>query len=356
MRSLVVLALLLLGVAAIEPEEAPVEAPAKVPAEVPAEPADPPPHASDAWTDATRVRDVVAALGGPAAPTPDPEAVARGREIVETGVTTGPDGERTKRQSREFVCVDCHVLVPEEPVLGVFDPEARLRHAVANDLPFLPGTTLYGIAERRAWFNGDWHARYGELVEPARDDLRAATDLCWRECSQGRPPADWELDAVVAYMTELALTVGDLPTGAPSLEELQAAARSADPAPMLERLQAVAAPSPATFGQPPRRHGRRGGYEGLTGDPEAGAEIYARSCLHCHKKGGPGHYRLAEKKGKYRELLMNMPRKDHESFYEVARHGTKPHDGAYMPQYTLERLSDQQIEDLRAYLEEAVRR
>ena len=39
--------------------------------------------------------------------------------------------------------------------------------------------------------------------------------------------------------------------------------------------------------------------------------------------------------------------------YEVIRHGTYDVLGhqEYMPQYTLEKLSDQQIEDLRAYIE-----
>lgn len=82
--------------------------------------------------------------------------------------------------------------------------------------------------------------------------------------------------------------------------------------------------------------------------------MYAGSCEQCYRKGGPGHYRLAEKRFKYRELFLNMPRKDHESFYEVTRLGTKLHDGAYMPQYSQERMSRQQVEDLRVYLEDAV--
>ena len=80
--------------------------------------------------------------------------------------------------------------------------------------------------------------------------------------------------------------------------------------------------------------------------------MYRRSCLHCHDKGGPGTHRYNDKKGSWRRLYGAMGRRDHESFYEVTRTGTKPHAGAYMPQYSLERLSDQQIEDLRAYFEE----
>jgi mono/diheme cytochrome c family protein len=41
------------------------------------------------------------------------------------------------------------------------------------------------------------------------------------------------------------------------------------------------------------------------------------------------------------------------SMYQVIRYGTPPKSGkrAYMPQYTSEKMSDQQVADLRAYIE-----
>jgi mono/diheme cytochrome c family protein len=317
------------------------------------------PGPGDDWSPETFVRTVLVALGEPGVTlvVPDSDSARRGREIVETGRTVGPDGSETSLQSREFVCTHCHVTSPEDSTLGDFDPDARLARAIAEDLPLLPGTTLYGVVDRGAWFNGDWALRYGELVEPARRDLRAATELCWVECSQGRAPEPWELDAVLAHLDQLSLRLRDLGSEAPTLEELQAAARSGDSEVVRRRLvEGSSGGSPATFGVPPKKHGRKGGYPGLVGDAARGGEVYARGCLHCHAKGGPGRHRLAETKMKYRELLMNMPRREHESFYEVIRLGTKPHDGAYMPQFTMERMSDQQIEDLRAYLEASVRR
>ena len=43
---------------------------------------------------------------------------------------------------------------------------------------------------------------------------------------------------------------------------------------------------------------------------------------------------------------------DQRSIYHVNRYGTKPMGGkkAYMPHYTLEKMSNQQLEDLRAYI------
>ena len=41
------------------------------------------------------------------------------------------------------------------------------------------------------------------------------------------------------------------------------------------------------------------------------------------------------------------------SIYQVIRYGTPPKGGkeAYMPQYTAEKMSDQQMADLRAFIE-----
>ena len=112
--------------------------------------------------------------------------------------------------------------------------------------------------------------------------------------------------------------------------------------------------SPATFVEPPESHGKDDEGYPETGDPARGEQIYMRSCLHCHGKGGPTNYPLADKRSRYRELVCNMGRHSEWSFYEAIRHGTKPAfcPKVYMPHYTAERMSNQQIEDLRAWIEQ----
>ncbi len=313
----------------------------------------------ESWSDDTPVFTILSALGMPA---PDhvvdstPEAVKAGEDLVLLGRTVGPDGKRTAMQSRGFRCGDCHNLVREDADLTAADPDARLDYAVANDLPFLMGTTLYGIVDRVSWFNDDYAKKYGDLVKPANQSLREAVQLCSIECSQGRALEEWEIDAILAWLWTRSLRWGDL-QDVPDLEAVRAATAGTEQeqVDMRALIQArFLSKSPATFVEPPESHGKDDeGYPGA-GDPTRGQQIYTRSCLHCHARGGPTNYLLADKRGRYRELVANMGKHSKWSFYEAIRHGTTPAfcPKVYMPHFTAERMSDQQVEDLRAWIEQ----
>jgi hypothetical protein len=105
---------------------------------------------------------------------PDPQKVAMGEEIVLKGSTTMPDGSRSSKVSEFFVCTDCHNLGPEAPDPLENDPDVRLRFAMDNDIPYLPGSTFWGMVNRTGWFNGDHIIKYGDMVRPANDDLHNA--------------------------------------------------------------------------------------------------------------------------------------------------------------------------------------
>jgi len=75
-------------------------------------------------------------------------------------------------------------------------PEARLTYTAERGLPFLQGTTMYGAVSRETYYNGDYDKKYGELVKPARHDIRGAIQLCAVECAQGRALKDWELESI----------------------------------------------------------------------------------------------------------------------------------------------------------------
>jgi len=81
---------------------------------------------------------------------PTEQRVKQGREIVLEGRTTDDSGKPNRVQSPAYLCTDCHHVVREDPDLSVSDPEARLDYAVANDLTFLPGTTLWGTVNRES--------------------------------------------------------------------------------------------------------------------------------------------------------------------------------------------------------------
>ena len=109
-----------------------------------------------------------------------------GEDLALRGIAKKPKGGKTKKQSKHFVCTSCHNTVKEDPDLRVSDPQARLNYAKENGIPFLQGTSLYGIVNRTSFYNGDYDKKYGKLVEPARNNIREAIQLCAVECAQGR--------------------------------------------------------------------------------------------------------------------------------------------------------------------------
>jgi len=113
---------------------------------------------------------------------------------------------------------------------------------------------------------------------------------------------------------------------------------------------------PATFGKAPSD--KNVGYTGLTGRAANGKMLYDRGCKHCHSVLGESDLVLDDHKSTFRWLKRNMNKNDQLSFYEVIRKGTYAELGhrEYMPNYTEEKMSDQQLEDLRAYIFEMASR
>jgi mono/diheme cytochrome c family protein len=274
-----------------------------------------------------------------------------GRRLVTEGVAPQPGGGLSSRQSVHFVCTSCHNLVREDPDLRYADPEARLAYAEDQDLPFLPGTTLYGVVNRTSWYNGDYVKKYGDLVKGAQNDLRGAIALCATECSQGRELEDWEMESILAFLWTIDLKLDDLILTGPEMEQVAfAVAGHGDTAAAIALLKSrYLSASPAHFLTPPPD--RQAGYA-EAGRPEKGELLYQRSCLHCHGQQRYAFFNLDETRYSYDFLTRHFPRYTRYSAYQVIRYGTSPTNGkrAYMPHYTLERMSNQQVEDMRAFL------
>ena len=120
--------------------------------------------------------------------------------------------------------------------------------------------------------------------------------------------------------------------------------------------------APGHFGEPPES--LEEGFPLIEQtNPERGRWIYQQACLHCHgsRLSAPMRESLGMNIESYEYLIEELFTE--ESLYNYIRRGTHPHDegfGAdaslYMPLYPRERMSDQQVEDLRAFLEEQVRK
>lgn len=278
-------------------------------------------------------------------------SASAGEELVKFGFGRGPGGFKTSRQSKHFVCTSCHNMEKEDPDLAVSDPQARLLYVKENDLPFLQGTTLYGAVNRTQFYNGDYRKKYGDLVDAAQNNIREAIQLCAEECAQGRRLRDWEVESILAYLWEIGLKMQDLALEEREWADVQRALDGNGDKEGVIRLikRKYLAGSPATFVTPPAD--RKEGYE-VEGRAENGKLIYELSCLHCHENGRYAFYRLDDSKFSFKHLDRHFSRYTRYSVYQVARYGTSPLSGkrAYMPNYTLEKMSNQQMEDLRAYV------
>jgi mono/diheme cytochrome c family protein len=283
------------------------------------------------------------------------DQIRQGREITLQGRTTGPNGRRSPRVSLGYQCTHCHQVEREDPDLRVADPDARLDYAIERDMTFLPGTTLWGIANRRSWFNEDYIKKYGDLVKPANASLVEALQLCAAECSQGRLLEDWEVEALLAYFGSIQVTVGDLDLDDAQRDTLARAqedsALHADALAILDGAMLPYAPAHALEPVSDRSKG-----PDLAGRPDRGQALYERSCLSCHARPGPGTYGLGPGKASIAELYRNRADTSNLGFHQTIRYGTRPYGVplAYMPFYTAERLSDQGLADLVSYFEQVL--
>jgi mono/diheme cytochrome c family protein len=278
-------------------------------------------------------------------------SVEAGKSFVLNGYGIKPNGNKTSRISRHFECTACHNIEREDPDLTSIDPQARLSYVIDKGIPFLQGTTLYGLINRTSFYNGDYEKKYGDLVEKARNNVREAIQLCATECSQGRKLKKWELESILAFMETIQIKIADLDLNTDEVQLIRSAIEEGSPSSEAVDLikSKYMAYSPAHFIDPPpnRKEGN-----GLKGNPENGKKIYKNSCLHCHKNQRYSFFRLDDSPLTIKHLAHHFEKYTRHSVYQVGRYGTSPLTlkKAYMPQYTEEKMSRQQMEDLRSYL------
>jgi len=276
----------------------------------------------------------------------------RGKSIVEEGFSTRPGGGTTRIQSKHFVCTSCHNIQKEDPDLRFTDPQARLEYTNEKGIPFLQGTALYGAVNREQFYNDDYYKKYGDLVWPAREDIRGAIQLCAVECAQGRKLKKWELESILAYLWTIDLKLSDLNLSDDELSFVNSAIRNRmekDSAVNLIRSKYLKA-SPAHFGTAQES---KDAVKELSGNKDNGKLIYENSCLHCHKDRRYSFFALDDDKMTFKHLTKKADSYTNHSIYQVARYGVYSKSGkrSYMPQYPKEKMSDQQLADLHSYIE-----
>lgn len=278
-------------------------------------------------------------------------SAAVGEDIIKYGVSKREGENKSKRQSKHFVCTSCHNVEREDPNLSISDPEKRLAYTLDKGIPLLPATTLYGAVNRTSFYNGDYEKKYGDLVKPARNDIREAIQLCAVECAQGRKLHDWEVESVLSYLWTIDLKLDDLMMTDAEKQTVSTAldgkGKEIDAIQILESKYLKH--SPAHFIEPMARGENK---FNIIGDAQNGRKVYENSCFHCHYRNKYSYFNLDNSKLTFSFLENKADKYSRYSIYEVIRHGTfsKRGKASYMPRFPKEKMSDQQIEDLRAYI------
>lgn len=279
------------------------------------------------------------------------EDIKRGYDLIHYGKTTKPGGGRSKSISKFYSCRSCHNIEREDFNLTTVNQEERLQYAIENQIPYLQGSTFWGIVNRETWYNDDYVLKYGDLVRKAEKSLIESTQLCAEVCAQGRRLDQWEVESILAYYWSLQLKIEDLQLSSEELTEISNLKESGQNEELISQLKSkYQQKSPATFSEVPRDKSQGYDYEGR---PVLGKAIYDLSCKHCHKPYGVSDVILDDSKQTFRWLRKNMTSSSKLSIYHIIREGTYSEAGhkEYMPLYPLEKLSHQQVEDLRAYIE-----
>ena len=303
------------------------------------------------------VQEIVEKLGGEKSPN-YPElplvgsSIEIGENIVKYGNSKALTGGMTMRQSKHFVCTSCHNVERESTYLNVIDPQDRLEYTAEKGIPFLQGSPLFGLVNRTSFYNDDYEKKYGDLVDPARNDIREAIQLCAVQCSQGRALKPWEIESILSYLWTIDLKLDDLIFQESEIDLLEnALSNTGDKNQAIDVLKSKYLDnSPAHFIDPPDN--RKMGIDSIVANPGNGQLIYDNSCLHCHQRNDYSYYRLDHEKMTFKQLKNNSRHYDERSIYQVVRYGTEPMGGkkSYMPHYPIEKMSIQQMEDLRSYI------
>jgi mono/diheme cytochrome c family protein len=93
---------------------------------------------------------------------------------------------------------------------------------------------------------------------------------------------------------------------------------------------------------------------GEGGNVENGKLIYNKSCLHCHANRRVTYLNLDNDRLSAKMFVKNLKNYKDKSLYQIIRYGTYAKAGRkqYMPLYTEEKMSDDQINDLVAYIKQ----
>lgn len=311
-------------------------------------------------TESTPVWDVMTKLGKVNVNRLDPDkkgSAQKGQELVMQGFTTNLKGKRTPRTSPKKTCNACHTIQAEHPNPFVINPQSRLEYADSMGIPFLPGAPFQGIVNRVSFFNDDYQTIFTHedrlLVKTGHRDIRKAIQACNKLYAEGRKLEYWELESILAFFWTMELKMGDLELPQEEITMIeQAIETNKDNARAVNTMRRYYREIyPATLVEPIPLAERKK-ISPVLNSFSNGKRLYQRSCLHCHANKRYSDYKLDKKQKTFAFLKKHFDEENsYHSIYAAMRYspGHKS-EKCNAPHFTGERLSDQQIQDLRFFI------
>lgn len=310
-------------------------------------------------TDQTKVWSVMSGLGkvNVNALYKNPQHdVLKGEQLVTKGITVDFQGKTTPRTSPKLTCIACHTVTPEHPILGTMDPQSRLEHADTAGLPFLPGAPLYGLVNRVAFFTDDYQKNFKhkhvQALKDGHRNIRLAIQACNKVYAKGRTLDDWEIESILSYLWTLELQMGDLKVPDTIVSIIEQAIASNKNGSKAVNLMRRYYPEvyPATL-VAPIAFKKRPEVSPVLNSYQNGKRVYKRSCLHCHANKRFSNFKLDRSQKTLKFLKKHLDTNSKYSIYDALRYspGSKA-NRSNVPHYTAQRMSNQQIQDLRFYI------
>lgn len=287
----------------------------------------------------------------------DPKKAELGRQLIYTGQAKR-GLFKSKPISPYFVCTDCHSMTKELADPSKPSPENRLEYAISQDQSFLPASTFWGMYNRTSWYNGDYVKKYGSLIDEARNDLGEAIQVCAKYCSAGRNLKAWEEEAILHFFKSKELKIKDLPISENDKKNIRKYNQltEVEKTELRTRISnSFVRAEPATFLETKPRDERKYGVER---NADNGKIIYDKACLSCHRDGRVTYLKLSHDVLSARMFVRHLTDYSDLNLYQIVRHGTysRPGRNQYMPLYTQEKMSDAQLEDLIAYIQQLAKK
>ena len=311
------------------------------------------------FNDSTPVWELLGILGRENAPILKSMAgasVEKGRDLVHKGYTFTDKNKKTKKISKFFVCTSCHNVKKEFEFQNQISAENRLSYADKNGLPFLQGSTFYGIVNRSSFFNDDYQNKFKEErgIKEANKDLRAAVNFCARVGTQGRDLEEWEIESILAYFWTLQFKIGDLNLSDQDKQIIKDCipnnSRKNEALKIIESKFVAA--MPANFLKIPRFQELEEGELNDATRIHQGKVIYNQSCLHCHLHKKYSFFGLENDRITLKSMESATRNQNYIfSMYYLVREGLDPRAGhrSYMPLFSAEKMSEEQLKNLYIY-------